>query len=312
MADLYSEMMYPGRGFPKPEHESQSPGSSPSPWEKLSKGGMLGKRVVIPYFTTVGPGSHSAAQAQPAPVDVLKVQGDDGAAQQLCVTLSQTKLTPGVLSANVITGDVQALTGEQDNIDASGAPQVGGRVNVAAANTRFANPLAIVQWGVGGVSNRAEVDYHNGLCINVVASWLRVSAAIEGPNVITSSFPYVLGAFVGPGFPRANNAQRTILVESLDTDDESVVYTVPRYAKSVTLAGGNADNDVYLAYIRFWRSNAGPADYAGVPVASYVMSGNDPQPIVIPAGAYFFTIISGLPLGSQAINSHNAIFDLSI
>lgn len=311
--DLRDNLRSPGNGFPERAEGGQLPGSSGNhPWALLARGKTLGKRVVIAWLNPIGFAPRGHVVAQPGPVDLLNLNGNDENAQQFCLTLAATKLIPGVDSSNPPTNDIQRLTGEVDAIAAvNTVNNVGGGASQQAPDTEWANAIAIVQWGIGGISERAEIDFFNGMCVNLCASWLRVSAVIIAPAVVTSSVPYVLGAFVGPGYPRPNSAQRTMPLGSIDTGIESQVFTVPRFAKDVTLMGGNATaSTAYAGTIRFWRSRAGAADpqYGGVPVAAIAFSSADPRPVIVPSGGYYFSVVSGI----AAPNEQQAVFGLTI
>jgi hypothetical protein len=314
---MRDDIAYPGHGLPR-IRSSEPGGNRPpdSPFAMLAKGRQIGKRVVLPFITPVGLNPSSHVIAQPAPVDILNLQGADQDATQLCITLAEPKYIPSILSTTILNNgtDVQAYSGEQDNIDlAQTSNNVGGAVRGGTSDVQIANPIAVLEWGCGGVSSRAEIDFRNGLAINVIASWLRLRAFVEGP-VKTGSFPYVLAGFVGPGTAKPNNAQRTMALGALDNGSTSGMLTVPRFAKSVQLCGANNAGDAYVGTIQFFRSTLGPADYGGVPVAAFLFAGNAANaiPVPVPNGAYYFNVISGIGFGTGTINSHNAIFDLAI
>jgi hypothetical protein len=320
--NLNGGMRYPGNGMPKVASSEPGGDRAPDhPFAFLAKNRQIGKRVVLPFITPVGLHPSSSVQTQPAPLSILNLQGADQDTTQICVVLSEPKYIPSISSITELAngGDIQRLTGEQDNIDLAGtSSNCGGAVRGGTADVQIGNPVAVLEWGAGGVSSRAEIDFHNGLAINVVASWLRLLAFVESPTVQVGSFPYVLAGFVGPGTPKPNNAQRTMPLGTIDIDTAGNVFTVPRFAKSVMLCGGNQAGDAYTATIRFWRSTSGPADYSSVPVAAFLFAANAANaiPVPVPNGAYYFDVVSGIDAvvdgNPGVLNSHQAIFDLTI
>jgi hypothetical protein len=276
-------------------------------WAELCRGKTIGKAVNFKFdIGQVGVGGNQAVNS--SAFDILELRGQDDQATQFCVTLSP----PEIFDGAAITANPQTLQGSYDNIgivDIIPPGLVGGRVTNVRNNNEFANITAIVEWGAGGVQHRVEADFLNGLCLNLVGSYVRIRAFAEG-NLISPGFDsaqFKVGATIGPGFAKPNTAQRTILMSSSAAINvESSVYSVPRYAKSVHLCGANAVHDTYVGAIRFYR---GPnVAVNNLFVADYVFAGNTPGPIPIPNGAWYFTFVPGI-----ANNLSNmAVFQLAI
>lgn len=277
-----------------------------SSWAQLVRGKTIGKALNLEFTAAT-----SASSTQSGAIDILDVSGEDHQATQFCLTLGIPEIYDGIVGA---VTDLQTLQGSQDNISLVNTFPFGGNVGGLISGVRndraFGNPVAIVEWGAGGVRNRVEADFLNGLCLNLVGSFCRVRAFVDG-NGISPGFAnafYKLGAALGPGFPKPNNAQRTImLAQATAINTESAQgYTVPRFAKSVYVCGANGVHDVFVGTIRFYRTPNCVADNSFV--ADYVFAGNSPQPIIIPNGAYYFTLVPGI---ANCV-SMQAVFQLAV
>jgi hypothetical protein len=298
MADLYDEMMYPGHGFPKAREGG--PAASPStPWARLCKGQPLGKKTVVKF--SAGP--------QPSPVSILQVQGDDADAQNITVTLSPPQVIP--LAFASIPDNIQGMSGEQTNAEILNLGNFPG----LAHPLNWPEIYGILEWGCGGTQERVEIDLLNGLTANLCASFVRLRAVIGNTTTLvnTSGYistpgAYVLSAFIGPGWTRPGNAQRTIYVGALGAGGESDTFAVPRFAKRVTVFSGDFATapEITIATIRFWgRADAG----VGKPcLGNFLFTGNSFQPVNIPNGAMYFSILSGM----SGAHMTGALFDLAI
>ena len=298
-----------GRGLHPPIKE----GTRLTDWGFLAQGRQLGKRVVCPFVS-----ANSASQAQTPTVDMLNIQGNDEHAHQCLLTLcppeiiNTSNLNSAAKQAAVV---LQNQTGESGNIDeANTLNQVGGVVGASPQQVSWANPIAIVKWGIGGAECRAEIDFANGITVSLAASWLRVSAMVESSGLSTSTFPYVLRAFVGPGWPRYNPAQRTYVMGPIANGAESSVFTVPRFAKSLRIVASDGSNNPpkMACAVSFWRDPTGPT--GGLGVGDFLQAGDTFDPIPIPNGAYFFTVLGKYAAsgGGFVTPQYSAIFDLDI
>lgn len=269
-----------------------------SEWGMLARGKTLGKRCVVVFNNpTIAPPGQTGTPANNSPVNMLEVKGDDEYAMPLTLTLTPPQFFP---VGTTIPADPQNLSGSQTNIDELN--------NAVAASPDLANPIVIIQWGVGGVSHQAICDIFNGLCVNITASWVRVQGAVEARNGGQTNLAYQLGATLGPGQPKDKNAQRTFFVGSLGDGVESSVFPVPAFAKSVYITGGAmvAGTTIFLGSIRFFSNNLGAAGTAGI--AQFSQSGFNQVPIPIPNGGYYFSVINQ---AGEAARLH-AIFELGI
>lgn len=268
-------------------------------WARLAQSGALGKKSVLVYNADV-------VAKQNAAVSILQIEGQDGDAQPVVVTLGSPSVIPLPL-VDFQGLNLQAITGEQSNFQ-SGARTFPG----TAGPTEWPGIMAVIEWGVGGASSRAFVDFVNGTCVNLQASWLRVHAAISefDANAIRgTSAAYVLQAFVGPGYTRPGNAQRTIYVGELNNNAESAVFPVPPFARRATLIGCDNSNvpNVTVGTLRFWRSAAGVP--SGDNVGNYFVSGNQPGPFDVPNAAEFFSVFN--QMGESDV-LFGVIFELAI
>lgn len=269
----------------------------PSSWARLAKGATLGKRIVIP-FTGGFEGINSGT------LNILQVMSDDNSATQLAIVLScPTVLRPGI----TLPMDVQNISGQQTNI------QLGTTV------AKFANPVAIIEWGIGGVSQSAEVDFLNGTVINVCASWVRVSAYIDGPDPDTGrdsdTMPYTLSAFIGPGQPQDNNARKTVFTSQIQGTaalfpQYGEMKPIPLFASRATFRGARdplvLDGIARKCYLFFYDNISG----ADGTVAGYLISDDNPLPFVVPNGAYYFR--TAAITGNTEVIFGQVVFDLAL
>lgn len=296
---LYGEPRYPGRGYlPRPGEDRPAL----SPWARLSRGGALGKKASINFRA-------GSAHKQRSLVSILSAEGDDADARQLTVTLLPPLVVPEAFEETLALLRPQNRTGEQNNFQIQSRPTFPGLL----VPIQWPPIEAIIEWGVGGTSSQVAVDFVNGSTVNVVASYIRVFAAIvsgEDIDITGTSATYVVSAFVGPGFPRPGSAQKTTYIGQVDSLAESAVFAVPRFAKSATVVGcdpaGAPIVEVTVATLRFWQSPDGSA--GGNNVGNFVISGAQPQPFDVPAGAAYATVINGMSVASRM----SILYNLSI
>lgn len=257
-----------------------------SAFNQLSAGRTLGKRVVVDFT----PIAFGGAFVQPSPVNMLELRGEDKYAMQVALTLSPPKVIVAPAPP-----DLQSATGEVDNTGTLLLP----------VGYSFANPVVIAEWGIGGVSNRVEADFANGLVLNLSASFLRISAFVDAQvQETTVRSLYVLSAFVGPGFAKANNAQRTQV--NFPTGN---IFPTPAYAKTVVVTGATFVAPTWSARITFFRDTAGAQ-----PMAQFVFgdgtaaAGGINRPIDVPNGGYYWRI-TRLYAGAGV---DNTTFDLAV
>jgi hypothetical protein len=291
---LANRPIYPGDGYPPNPGEDRE---GLSPFGRLAKGQPLGKSSILIY-------NGSGADRQPSAVDMLVVEGDDLDAQQLIVTLAPPRVVPQAFAALRI--DQQNLSGEQTNAEITAGNFPGTLAPIAWP------PLeAFVEWGVRGAQAQAIVDYVNGVTFSVAASYLRVSAVVtqseNSGGIGGTSAAYYLAAFVGPGFARGN-AQRTVFVGTLDTDSESGVYEVPRFAKRAYVLGHDNTTPPTLAdgYLRFWQAPTGVG--SGTNVGNAFFSANQPVGFDVPAAAAYFSVYNQ----SGATMRMSVVFELAL
>lgn len=275
--------------------------TAPSDWSTIAGGKTLGKKVVVLWD-----GLHAT---KPTTIDMLTVEGPDINAHQFTLTLVPPKMVP--FNAEFARTSTQNITGEMDNQQLFGLP------------TEILLPQcsAIIEWGIGGISNSVEADFSNGLCLNLTASFLRVRAKVEGnPDVDTTAGAVVLGAFVGPGIAKPNNAQKTIAIEAfINTNFESAVFPIPTYAKTAHLVmsctdqgAGNFNPLPYSGYLRFWGNSDGPTSAFAIPMGDHRVTSDTQRPIVVPNEAYFFTVYNTSVAPGIQLTPAKVVFDLAV
>lgn len=265
----------------------------PSSWQHLAAGATLGKRVALSYVAGNSVSGLHSAQT----LNLIQVRTDDGHAHQLSVILCppQTFAPSAEIVALIASGDVQRASGEATNGEL-------GTGTVAI----FPNPTAIIEWGTGGVSSTAEVDFVNGANINLCAAFVRISATLRRPSTVTDI--YVLSAFIGPGYPKTIGAQKTIICGTLAQNVSSIIFPVPSFSKKIFLTAiDNVDeSQLFTGRIKFY-DGAGITKHALSQLEFTPASGDS---VAIPAGAAYFQV-TNTSVGAHAMNV-NAIFDLSI
>jgi hypothetical protein len=278
---LHDEPLFPGNGLP-PRPGEDRPGLSP--FGRLAMGQLLGKSSILIY-------DRHADVVQQAPVDMISIEGDDLDAQQLILTLHPPRVIP--LCFDEVSGrfgrlDQQNLTGEQTNADVTNCDFPGTDHPI-----RWPPLEALIEFGVGGVSTQAVVDFVNGVTLSVCASYLRVGAIVTQNrhcgDIAGTSAAYYLAAHVGPGFAESH-AQRTIFVGDVDDKDESDVFDVPRLAKVATLLGRRTHNrsspTLTIGWIRFWQD---PKGHHGV--GDFFVSDHQSR-VEVPNAAQYFSVLN--------------------
>lgn len=264
---------------------AQGPDKQLSEWAMLARGKTLGKSININYTGSTNPAT--------SPNNMFEVSGNDEDAFQLSIMLAP----PKVYGRTFTSDQLANASGSQDN-----------RQVDFTSGTSFGNPFATIEWGIGGVSALAEADILNGLHLTVSASWLRIGASIDTPGEMPSlSTAYQIAAFVGPGRPKDNNAQRTLIASNVAINVQSAIQATPRFAKKVYLIGANNAHTLFVGTIRFFRDSLG-ADIVG----DVFFSGNALTSSPIPNGGYYFAIVPGVATDAPHGNFVNAVFELSI
>lgn len=253
-------------------------GSLGTEWAQLCRGRTVGKSAGVRLVSGGGLGT--------AGLNVLEISGPDELALPLSVLLSPPQVANTV--AAVPVANIQS-----------------GQNNIQSLGRSFASPFAQITWGIGGISNTAEVDIQNGALLTIMASFVRVSVFVQDPPLATvTSCDYNLSAFIGPGRDKGLGCQRSMLATSIPAvGAETTIAPVPTFARRVRVTAVTAaPGGVYVANIRFYRDLN-----SLLPVGEYLFSANAPGMIEVPSGGYYFTLIPGV-----VVTDMSAIFDLAI
>jgi len=293
---LYDLLQYPGGPGGIPPRQADLASTIPG-WSRLSRGAPLGQKSNLFYDADVD-------AEQVSPVQILELPGPDGKdadATQIQLVLAPPLAIPQ--DARDLQGvNVQTATGEFDN---AAMGQYGDYPGLTPAAPITWPPLIyVVEWGIGGTKVKAEVDAVNGCAVNLTASYVRVYGAVppDAINAPGTTGMYTLAAFVGPGYPQQNSAQRTVLLGEIANTDDSDIYATPAFAREVTVIGA-AVGMVTAGYITFYQDPLG-----ALPVASYFINGNQPVPFRVPNAGAYFAVTNGI--GADA--AFSACFQLSI
>jgi hypothetical protein len=269
-------------------------------WSRLAKESPLGQTVAILY-------DPDAEAAQVSPVQVLELNGGDLDATQVQLTLGSPFAVPRD-PAELEGVNLQNVSGGYDNESMAAFGDYPGTTDPIT----WPPFVYVIQWGIGGNQQQMMVDAVNGARVNLTCSFLRVFAAVA-PDAINqpgTAGAYVLGGFVGPGWPTPGSAQRSICIGSLDSQAESDVFSVPRHARRATVIGAASPAaplpapqipPVTVCYLRFFADPAGT-----VCVGNYIVNGNQPGPFPIPNGGQYFSVVSGM----SASTPFSALFEL--
>ena len=276
---LFGGPIFPGNGYP-PRPGEDRPGLSP--FGRLAMGQTLGKSSILIYDGQAETGQH-------APVDMIRVEGDDLDSWQLVLTLHPPRVIPLPFYEVKERLDQQNLTGEQTNSEVTFGPFPGSKRPI-----RWPPLEALIEFGTGGVSTEAVVDYVNGVTLSVTASYLRVHALVSqskrSGDIYGTSAAYYLAAHVGPGFVKSL-AQRTVYIGDVRNLAESAAFDVPKFAKRASVTGCHHSHHrrrqpvLFTGWIRFWQSPDGTGG-----VGDYFVTGNQPMASDIPNGGQYFSV----------------------
>jgi hypothetical protein len=284
-------------------------GSSQNAWQKLAQGKTIGKKanIAITAATSNSPRTNN--------FNILQIGSSNEDALQLCITLNPPTFIPATQFPGAVLptqGAIQDATGDRNNYSF---------LIASSPSQSWGQPTALVEWGIGGVQTQVECDFSNGLVLNICASWVRVSIFTD---VLHEQTPtdgiLVLGAFIGPGYPKANNAQRTFVVGLVNAENvgnplgypllpyDSVLsvgspnmYPIPFYAKQATLM-----TQSLIAYdftLIFYRDNFGAFRMSDVRFTD-----TQREPAIVPNGSMYFSVHNN----TNVLNLVNVVFDLAV
>jgi len=260
--------------------------ASLSAWGRLCRGQGLGKKSVLAYNADAAEGARQRSQ-----VNILQVSGDDMDAQHLTLTIAPPLVIPQPFTQALIAKQ-QNVTGEQDNqqITSGNFPGIGFPIAWPPFNV-------VIEWGIGGNSFTAEVDFTNGTTVNLPGvAFVRAYAVADPDRLQGTSALYTLFATIGPGMARPGSAQKTVFYGNVASAEESTVFPIPKFAKRAIVVGWSnaaAPNvPVTVATLRFWQSPTGQA--SGTNVGNFVATGNQPIGFDVPGGAYYASLVNGM------------------
>lgn len=174
---------------------------------------------------------------------------------------------------------------------------------------------AVVEWGLGGASFSAEVDWGNGTCFSLSSSYIRISArlgAVEAAGDTTPS-QITLKAALSYGTPNSlgisSSARRTVsLGAALAAGAFTGTYEVPLWAAGATLLDNSDQNPAYTVYFRQVPNLADKGVVFKMTGRSNAYSNMEGQ-FPVPAGARYFYVRNELLVPSEY---PQMIFNLSL
>lgn len=296
-----SRDMFLPQPFPPFEPNATKPdsGQKKTDWALLSEGKTIGKRVVVQVTQGVG--------FIDAPVDAFTLAGDDRNALNLNVCISPPKYAYVNNNANL-----QNLNSAQDNeqiLEVPAAAPLDDKTTPAL--------IAILDWGIGGVSNSAEVDFVNGANININASYVRMRIGVEptAPGIVTAGheatsipIPFAeVSTFIGHGIARNEVAQRTFRLFVVG-GQVTQLFPVPKFAKKVRALCVN-QKEITLAITEGQTTIEFFENPSGTDLLSFMTLGSgDVRPV--PNGAQFFRF--GNPAAIDQGGPISVIFELAL
>lgn len=326
--DDEGELVFPGADLRYAEgRQAQDRAASATNFNALAAGKTTGKKVqLLARFTDAEkPVSNSF-------VNILEIKGPDSSAMNCQVTFGPPKIIPltplFTLAQAQDVVDRQSASGTSDNFT----------VEAAAINFAYTPIIGVVDWGVGGASfESVEVDFANGTCLNLTCSFLRIRCLIDpyielldNTSRAGSNGVYELGAFVGPGYAKRNNAQRTIPLGNVlnpaggAITGFSPVVPIPKFANRAWVSVGRGAG-LDPAGITAWKMMvvfmtqapigippfaANPAAaQLGLVVGAFTIDDGNPFSVPIPNGASYACLRL---LSAAAIGNPSLIFDMGI
>lgn len=181
-------------------------------WALLAKGKTVGKRVNL--AVNILTNGKLNPNAKTNAIEIGR-RGDQGDPLNLCITIVPPKVV--WVSGTNIDGTVTQTLADQA-IQGQQVSGVTGNGQSRTATRQWHNLLAVLEWGVGGISvEGVEVDVRNGCALNIIADYARLYFKVDDSCVISYSpgnALYECGAFIGPGRP-VGNPRRTIVYGSV-------------------------------------------------------------------------------------------------
>lgn len=258
-------------------------------WERLSRGKTPGGSSRIAF-------NASDTRRQDFKTDLINVAGDDADACQIRIALAAPRIVR-LAYTSVMAFAPPTQQPAQNNVE-TGASDFPG-----TAEPALWPPFeAVIEWGVGGRNESVVVDFVNGMSVDVVASFLRVHAAVPalaGSGITGTSATYELAAFAGPahGNP-SGGAQKTVWCGVVGSLAESAAFPIPKFARTAYVVGcdpgASPSIAVTVATLRFWQA----ADRTHN-VGNFVAAGNQAAPFNVPAGAAYASVANLMSAASR-------------
>lgn len=149
--------------------------------------------------------------------------------------------------------------------------------------------IAVVETGVGGITDTFEVDWNTGICFSVVTNALNVVAKFEKTTLLPDDLR--LRVMVGKRPLQGSAPTRTIT--GLSPAGGSVRLSIPKYAASFTvLPGPSPNNDVYNALANYQTTvSPGVGFLSNVGGAQVVSLGSGGR-VSLPGQANFLDVVN--------------------
>lgn len=296
-------------------------------YELLCNGRSLGKKVNVLVGTS---------NAFNSKVNLLEVKGPDAGAMNLQIALMPPRVIPVYSGAGPNPGLItEAQAFQLVNSQNASGTELNDSTGMMQRNFIWSPMIAVLEWGIGGQAvERVEVDILNGLNVNLSASYLRIGVEVDPLiGLLHGNFGdfspglYELGAFVGPGFAKRRNAQRTVMFQNslgftTDESKTSPIVPIPKFATSFWMNATPVNVGLptvgWEAQVVWLLSAGNGVPYAlgpnigatgAIKIGSHTITDNSEfVEIPIPNGAQYFCIVNRSGFGIQP----SVVFNLGI
>lgn len=187
------------------------------------------------------------------------------------------------------------------------------------------NMTAQMEWGIGGASFSADVDWYNGVTFPINASWVRIKCRVGDTFAPLGAFAtarVLLQAAVGYGAPRSYlTPTRTVQLGQILAGATTTAQDLPKFATSFCIMSQGVAAPLATAVPPNLRVQliGGGGNFAGSQVDNTIFDWTDrtntsrQSPMFpIPGNARRFTLTNLGGAGADTQNNTKVVFNLSL